>query len=718
MIHPFSEHEFAEPERYELHEGPYYVFEISRRTFVQVVGTGILISAAAPSGLAQRLGAGNARPALASRLHIDSNGQITVLTSKVEVGQGSRTQLSQAAAEELGVGIERVQLIMADSAVVPDDGGTAGSRTTPSTVPAVRRACAAARLLLIERAAAAFKVDAKGLDVQNGQVTGLPNGQQYGYAQLAQEKAVLQREVSPSTALREVHQWKVLGQSVSRVEVVEIVTGAHKYPSDLRRPDMLYGKILRLPSYGAQLQEIDLDPARAIPGVVAIRDGQFVGFAAPTSYDAERAREAAGKTAKWALRSWTAASDRLSDYLRKQASPRSRRDVNGAPDEIFKNSGKVFRQTYDIAYIQHAPMEPRAALAEWKGDHLTVWTGTQQPARVRDEVAAALRVPRERVRVIVPDTGGGFGGKHSGEAAVEAARLSLAAKKAVSIRWTREEEFTWAYFRPAGVIDLTAALDQNGALIAWEHINYNSGASAIGTPYQIPNTATEFKSCDQPLRSGSYRALASTANAFARESFMDELAAELGVDPLEFRLRHLTNERLRNVLLAATDKFGWKRAWRPQKSWHSTGIGLACGIEKGSFVACCAEIELDQRQGTFRVRRVTEAYECGAIQNPANLRAQVEGCIIQGLGGALTERIEFKDGRVLNPRFSAYLVPRFKDVPAIETVLLNRLDLPSAGAGETPIIGIAPALANALFHAAQVRIRALPIRNSEWRASA
>src|SRR5437667_211710 len=206
--------------------------------------------------------------------------------------------------------------------------------------------------------------------------------------------------------------------------------------------------------------------------------------------------------------------------------------------------------------------EPRAAVAEWKDDQLTVWTGSQQPSRVRQDLAQTLRIPASRVRVIVPDTGGGFGGKHSGEAAVEAARLALAAKKPVSVRWSREDEFTWAYFRPAGEIDVAGGLDENGALIAWEHVNFNSGASAIPTPYAVPNVATEFKSCNQPLRSGSYRALASTANTFARESFMDELAAAAGVDPLEFRLRYLTNDRLRAVLVAAANKFGWKGAWK------------------------------------------------------------------------------------------------------------------------------------------------------------
>jgi isoquinoline 1-oxidoreductase len=714
----FDELEFTEPERYELQEGPFYHFEVSRRQFMATLGTGLVFSVAVPSAFGQQVGRGGRgagrSASLAQRLHLGTDGVITVFTSKVEVGQGSRTQLTQAAAEELHTPVERVHLVMADTAG-PDDGGTAGSRTTPATVPAIRKACAAARQLLMDTAAGAFEVEAKSLSVRDGRVEGLPAGKQFSYADLASEKHAdaLQRDVAPGVTVTEVAQWRVLGTPVARVGAAEIVTGAQAYPSDISRPGMLYGKILRPASFGATLQEVDLASARALPDVTTVRDGDFIGFAAPTTFAAEAARDTASKTAKWTTPPHPS-SDELYAHLRAKASGRSRPDKRGTPEEAFKTASKVLRETYHIAYIQHVPMEPRAAVAEWTGDQLTVWTGSQQPANVRRDLAQSLSIPAERVRVIVPDTGGGFGGKHSGEVAVEAARLAKEAKKPVAVRWTREEEFTWAYFRPAGVIDLVGGLDDKGGLIAWEHINFNSGASAIATPYQIPNVATEFKNCDQPLRSGSYRALASTANTFARESFMDELAAAAEADPREFRLRHLTNERLRGVLLAATEQFGWS-AWKKNSSTQPTGLGLACGIEKGSYAACCAKVEVNERDGTFRVTKVVEAFECGAIQNPANLRAQVEGCIIMGLGGALTEEMRFKDGKILNPRFSRYRVPRLKDVPEIETILINRPDLPSVGAGETPIIGIAPAIANALFHARQTRIRSLPIRNETWR---
>jgi isoquinoline 1-oxidoreductase len=714
-----EELEFTEPERYELHEGPFYHFEVSRREFVQVLGAGILISVAVPSIFAQRAprGGGGGPTNLAQRLHIGADGTITVLTSKVEVGQGSRTQLTQAAAEELRVPVARVRFIMADTELCPDDGGTAGSGTTPRAVPAIRKGCAAGRQLLIDTAAKTFNVDAAKLSVRDGKVQGLGADQQFSYADLASEKhsQALQRNVDTGISVADVKEWRVLGTPVFHVGAKDIVTGVHRYPSDIRRPGMLYGKVLRPISYGAKLEEIDLAPAKSIEGTTAVRDGDFVGFVAPTSFDAERARDEAAKTAKWKASSHPS-SDELYSYLRTHAA--KGRGSRSSLDEALKSASKTLRESYNIAYIQHAPMEPRAAVAEWIDGKLTVWTGTQQPSRVRQDLARTFQLAGDKVRVIVPDTGGGFGGKHSGEVAVEAARLALAAKKPVSVRWSREDEFTWAYFRPAGVIDVAGGLDDKGAVIAWEQVNFNSGNSAVGTPYSIKDAASDFRACDQaPLRSGSYRALASTANNFARESFMDELAAAAGLDPLEFRLRHLTNERLRNVLVAAAERFSWKTAWKKSSSRQKIGLGLACGTEKGSYVATCARLEVNEGAGTFKLLNVCTAFECGAIQNPANLKAQVDGCVVMGIGGALREEMRFKDGKMLNARFSQYHVPRFKDVPELETVLVNRPDLTSVGAGETPIIGIAPAIANALFNAAQVRIRSLPIRNAEFRAA-
>ena len=304
----------------------------------------------------------------------------------------------------------------------------------------------------------------------------------------------------------------------------------------------------------------------------------------------------------------------------------------------------------------------------------------------------------------MPDTGSGYGGKHTGEAAVEAARLARGARKPVKLVWTREEEFTWAYFRPAGVIEITSGVKRDGTLTAWEFHNYHSGGSGVRSLYDVPGQLAVFHPVPAPLRDGSYRALASTANHFARESHMDELAHAVNLDPLEFRLKNLKDARLRAVLEAAAGAFGWGR-----KSAADHGIGIAAGSEKGSYVATCAEVAVDPSSGRVQVVRAVSAFECGAVVNPDHLKNQAEGAMIQGLGGALFEAIEFEEGRILNARFSKYRVPRFRDTPKIEVVLLDRKDLPSTGAGETPIVAIAPAIGNAIFDAVGVRLRSLPM---------
>ncbi|MGC1360644.1 MAG: molybdopterin cofactor-binding domain-containing protein, partial [Silvibacterium sp.] len=305
----------------------------------------------------------------------------------------------------------------------------------------------------------------------------------------------------------------------------------------------------------------------------------------------------------------------------------------------------------------------------------------------------------------MPDMGSGYGGKHTGECAVEAARLAKAAGKPVKLVWTREEEFTWAYFRPAGWIEIRSGVQRDGTLVAWEHHNYNSGPSAINTPYNVANQVIQFHSTKYPLRQGSYRGLAATANHFARESQMDDLAHAIGMDPLEFRLKNLTDPRLRAVFQAAAERFGWGRS----KSTSGLGFGIAGGVEKGGYVATCVEAEVNPTTKKVRLRRVVEAWESGAIVNPDGLRNQIMGAVVQAIGGALFEAIEFKDGHILNPHFALYRVPRFSDMPEIDVVLIDRKDLPSAGAGETGIVGLAPAVSNAIFSATGTRLRNMPI---------
>jgi isoquinoline 1-oxidoreductase subunit beta len=689
-------------------------FALDRRSFVQMLGAGVLVTAVGVPALAQRRqrrGGGGFRggppPALSARIHFADDGTITVLSGKVDGGQGSRGQIAQAAAEELRMPLENVRVLLADTSVVPNDGSSAGSRTTPATVPAVRQAAAAIRELLVEHTAQLLNVEADSLELRGGTIRYEPNSQSLTYAEMAKHEALAEKlaQQTPSeVALTPVDEWQVLGTEQPSPTARDKVLGRHQYPSDIKPPGMLYGRVLRSPKYRARLVSVDLGPAEKLEGVVTVRDGEFVGVGAPTAFAAEQAIEAIAKTAKWAEEPMPT-SDELYDYLREHADGGV--PANPFADEV-KQAAKSLRATYTTAYVQHAPLEPRTAVAEWDDGKLTVWTATQNPFGVRGELAQAFRLPEESVRVIVPDFGSAYGGKHTGETAVEAARLAQAAKKPVMLRWTREEEFTRAYFRPAAVIDVEASLDDAGRIASWWHLNINSGGNSIGSPYNVPHKQSRTIGSRPPLRHGSYRALASTANTFGRESFMDELAAAAGADPLEFRLAHLEDGRLRAVLEEAAKRFNWTE--RVKQKQPGRGVGLACSLDKGSYVACCAEVEIDGTKNEIHLRHVVAAFDCGPVLNPDNLRNQVEGAIIQGLGPALREEIQFADGAIKNASFVRYRVPHFKDVPPIEVHAMDRKDVEAAGAGETPIIAIAPAVANAVFHATGRRLRSMPLK--------
>ena len=691
------------------------VTTLDRRAFIQFLGSGLLVTVTAPDAGAQG-GEGSGTP-VSARLFLNEDGTITALSGKVEEGQGPRAELSQAAAEELRVAVDRVRLVMADTDLVPDDGITAGSRTTPRNVPEMRQAAATARELLTALAAETWGVDAGTLEVRDGAIAAPGPGKRMTYADLAKAgdaAATLGRAVRADVALTPVRDWKALGRSVPRPNARDLVTGAHRFPSDVARPGMLYGRVLRPPAYGATLESVDLSPAEGMGDVVAVHDGQFVGFAAPSSHRAAQALAAVAATASWKTAPRPVSHETVFDHLRTSARRDDARvDSRGAVERALDEADRRLDESYHVAYIEHAPMEPRAAVAEWDGGRLTVWAGCDGPFRAQQALAEDLGIPRERVRVIVPDMGGGFGGKHTADAALEAARLARSAGRPVSVQWTREEEFTWAYCRPAAVIECRGGLKADGSLVAWDFTTINAGGAALGTPYAVPNVRVSSVSADSPLPQGSYRCLGATGNNFARESFMDELAAAAGADPLEFRLSHLEEPRLRAVLEKAAKEFGW--AERRKQMTPERGVGLACGTEKSSVVAACVDVAVDRSKGRVQVTEIGQAFECGPILNPANLLSQVQGCIVMGLGGALTEQIEFRDGKVLNPRFSRYRVPRFRDVPPIDVHLVENRAVPPAGGGETPIIAVAPAIGNAVFAATGVRLRSMPLRGDALR---
>jgi len=703
-----------EPERYEFRAMPMHQFALGRRDFFKIFGAGMAVFAVAknlsamqetapgphgyhPEELPKEIGAW---------LHIGEDGTVTGFAGKAEIGQNVRTSLAQTIADELGVAFASVRMVLADTALTPFDAGTFGSRTTPTITPQLRKVAAAARDLLVAKAAKQWNVPAEKLVAGDGKVSDPASGKSLRYAELAREDIGAQKPPAEDP-IKPASQWTVAGKPVPKVDAREFVTGGHRYSTDLRPEGMLYGKILRPPSFGATLISYDDSAAKALKDVVLVRDGDFVGAAAPTV--------AAAETALASLRVQWKEAPQISDqeifsYLRKnaQVSKEARfRQAKGSVEEGLAAAVHKLDASYTVAYIAHAPLEPRAAVAQWTDGKLTVWMGTQRPFAVREDLADIFHVPEKNVRVIVPDTGSAYGGKHTSDAGLEAARLARAAGgRPVKLVWTREEEFTWAYFRPAGVIDVKGGITADGKLTAWEFHNYHSGMSGIDTPYVVANQVTEYHQVPLVLRSGSYRGLAATANHFARETHMDSLAHAASMDPLEFRLKNLADPRMRAVLETGAKAFGWPR----QKTEEGQGFGVAAGYEKGSYVATFAEILVDRKKNAVTVKKLVEVFECGAIVNPDGLRNQVVGAMIQGLGGALFESIQFEKGRISNAHFSSYRVPRFKDVPEIEAILLDRKDIPSAGAGETPIMAIAPSIGNAFYDATKVRVTKLPLQ--------
>jgi len=696
----------VEVERYELDEASPYRFEVGRREFMRifsVMGGGLLVVASTPAAAQEsgRTAQQAASAEVSAWVHIDEHGRITGYTGKTEIGQNIRTSLAQAIADELRVPLDRVSLVMADTDLVPFDMGTFGSLSTPRMAPQLARAAAAAREMLIDRAAAQWSLDRSTLKVEDGRVVG--QGRSTGFGDLTKGQKLagaVPTGVSPSP----IAQWTVRGTAQKKVDGLAFVTGRHRYSSDMTRPGMLYGAIVRPDGYTGTLASLDESAARAMAGVTVVRDGTLAGVVAPTERLARKA--ASAMKADWRVPPDLPSSQTVYEHLKTTGVAESGRGgspmVTGDVAAARTTAARTFDASYTIPYIAHVPLEPRSAVAEWVEGKLTVWTGTQRPFGVRSELAEAFRVPETQVRVIVPDTGSAYGGKHTGEFAIEAARLAKAAGKPVKLIWTRGEEFRFGYFRPAGVIDVKAAVDGSGRITAWEFDNWNSGPSAIQTPYEIPNKRIQFHRSDSPLRQGSYRGLAATANHYVREMHMDAIARALGVDAVAFRQKHLEDERMRNVLNAVAQKIGW-----PKASAAGRALGIACGTEKGSYVATAAEVSPAAKG--FTVERLVVAFECGAIVNPDGLNNQVEGAVVQGLGGALFEAVEFANGRLSNGSMAQYRVPRFKDIPAIDVALLDRKDLPSAGAGETPIVCVAPAIGSAARSFGSVATE-LPVR--------
>ena len=692
-------------------------FKSDRRDFLKRVGGGIVIFMAINEALFGQEEAprprGGGRRGLPSDfnafLRIGEDGRVTCYTGKIEMGQGTITSLPQMLAEELDTPLDTVDIVLGDTDLCPWDMGTFGSMSTRMFGPSLRAAAAEARVVLLELAADQLKVPQAQLVAKDGVISDSQDAKsKITYGQLAKGQTI-ERHLSSRPPLKDPAQFKISGKSQVRRDGEAKVTGKAHYSADIRVPGMLYAKILRPPAHGAKLKSVDTAPAKAVDGAQVIQDGDLI---AVLHQFPDIAEVALGKIkAEWDTPVATYDDKTVYDHLQSVApAPRSLAR-GGDLDAGQKDSAKKFDSTYLNAYVAHSPMEPHAALCQIEGDKATVWASTQNPFGARDQIAGAIGFPAEKVRVITPFVGGGFGGKTNNQEAVEAARLAKLAGKPVQVMWSREEEFFYDTFRPAAVVKINSGVDAAGKMAFWDYDVYFAGERGAAQFYTVPNHRTASRgggfgpSSAHPFATGAWRAPGNNTNTFARESQIEIMAAGAGIDPVQFRLNNLSDPRMIRVLKAAAGKFGWTPAKGPSKR----GLGVACGIDAETYVAAIAEVAVDKDKGTVQVKRVVCAQDMGVIVNPEGAKIQLEGCVTMGLGYALTEEVHFKGGQVLDTNYDSYELPRFSWVPQIESVLIENNENPSGGGGEPAIVLMGALVANAVYDATGARLFQLPM---------
>ncbi|OHB78618.1 MAG: hypothetical protein A2Z25_16755, partial [Planctomycetes bacterium RBG_16_55_9] len=656
---------------------------LSRRDFLKTIGGGIIIFffVADPSVLeAQRRGGRSLPDDFNAFLRIGADGRVTCFTGKIEMGQGIITSLAQMLADELDVGLESVDMVMGDTALCPWDMGTWGSMSTRFFGPPLRAAGAEARKILIDLAAERLKVPAERLTVEDGAVIDKDQkDNRVSYADLA-KGAQIARRATQKVPVKNPSEFKVIGKEALHRDAVDKVTGKAKYSGDIRLPGMLYASILRPPAHGATLKSVDTSAAEQIEGASVVREGDpstgsGQALIAVLHKNPDEAWEALSRIkAEFDVPEATVDDKTIFNHLLASAGDGNVVAEGGDLQAGQKQSDTVVEQTYYDGYVAHAALETHTALAQVEGDKATVWASTQSPFGIKDQVVKALGFSADNVRVITPFVGGGFGGKSPGQQAIEAARLAKLTGKPVQVAWTRAEEFFYDTFRPAAVVKIKSGMTKDNKLSLWDYSVYYAGSRGAQQFYDIPNHRTTSigggfggGSNPHPFATGAWRAPANNTNTFARESQIDVMAARAKIDPVEFRLKNLRDERMIRVLKAAAEKFGWE----PSPAPSDRGLGVACGTDSGTYVASIAQVDVDKRTGRVQVRRVFCAQDMGLSINPQGARIQMEGCITMGLGYALTESVRFKGGRILEQNFATYEIPRFSSLPKIETVILD-----------------------------------------------
>jgi len=689
---------------------------LDRRGFVKALGGGILILVSAPAlGCSAEAQRGPQYPSdINAYLHIAADGKVTLFSGKIEMGQGIMTSLAQEAAEELGAPLDAFTVVAGDTASCPWDAGTWGSMSTRFFGPAVRAAAAQARLVLTDLAAQRLGVSRGALTVENGVVyVAADRGRHVSFGELARGRAIT-HTVGEQAVLRAVSQFTVMGTSPQRLDGRAKVTGAATYAGDIRRPGMLYARIVRPPVHGATPRRLDTSAAEAMPGVTAVNHD---GLVAVLARDPETAAKAlAAVQAEWDVPAATVNADTIYDHLVSAAPGSETVQAAGDLDAGAAASTRTVDATYYNAYVAHAPMEPHTAVAEWKDGQVTIWASTQSPFGHQAQVARAFHLPTASVRVITPFVGGGFGGKGSGAQVVEAARLAQAAGKPVMVAWTREEEFFYDTYRPAAVMKVRSGVDAAGNVKLWDYAVYAAGSRGAEVIYDVPNVRvrafgeqsdTRSTEAYHPFATGPWRAPGANSNRFAAEQQMDAMAAAAGMDPLEFRLKNTKDPRLAGVLRAAAQAYGWQPRAFPAKS--GSGRGLACGVDVGTYVVHIADVTVDRATGAVKVTRVVCAQDMGVVVNPDGAKMQTEGAIAMGLGYALSEGLRFDGGRIEDTNFDTYAFTRFSWVPPIEVTLVRNDEPGTQGGGEPGVINMGAVVANAIFDAVGARVYYLPM---------
>jgi nicotinate dehydrogenase subunit B len=689
---------------------------MNRRDFLKATGSGIFVyfTIGEVPFLQQEVPGRRAKHSLPTDfnafLRIGQDGRVACYTGKIEMGQGPITSLGQMLADELDISLDKVDMVMGDTDLCPWDMGTFGSLTTRQFGPALRAAGAEARMVLLDLASVDLKVAVSDLAVENGEVF-VKSDRQRGvtYADLAKGKRI-DRKVTQPVVTKQPADFKIMGKPTLRVDALAKVTGRAKYAGDIQLPGMVYARILRPPAHGANLVHLDLSEAEKVEEVQIIQDGDFV--AALHKYP-DVAEAALSKVkARFDVPEAKVDDSSIFDHLLKSAPEGRVVSAEGNLKDGERSARAILEAKYLDGYVAHAPIEPHTAVVQIQGKKATVWASSQTPFGARDEVARELGFREEDVRVISPFVGGGFGGKTRNLQVVEAARCAKLSGKPVQVAWSREEEFFYDSFRPAAVVKIRSGVGAEGKITFWDYHVYFAGARGSQLFYDIvPHNVVAYDTGwgggqgPHPFATGAWRAPGNNTNTFARESHIDMMAAKGGFDPLEFRLRNLGETKMKRVLQAAAEKFGWK----PAKAPSGRGWGIACGFDAGTYVAAIAEVDVDKITGEVKVKRIVCAQDMGLVINPEGATIQMEGCVTMGLGYALREHIRFKGGDILDRNFDTYELPRFSWLPKIETVLLDDRNAPPQGGGEPAIVIMGGVVGNAIYDAIGARLIQLPM---------